>query len=247
MTNTPKSFPERMLAVMQDVGAAGKDGWNEKQRYAFTSAAGLQMKVQKAFIKHGLYICDVSYGVVSEGTFKTNSGSEWARAVVSCSLSVTDSDGRTAHSTGLGCGADPADKHVMKAQTAALKYALSALFLSALGDDPEADMATDEATAEDEGPELSPEYMDLWREMRGYDFSPGGIDIWLSEVGHRIHGLDKEEQKMFWETVKDACGCGAEAKQAGRTAIVTVAALQTLWRKHVMPAHYNKHNEEKKT
>lgn len=135
MTHTPKSFPEKMIAAMADIGAAGKDGWNDKQSYAFTSAAGLQMKVQKAFVKHGLYLSYVSYNLVSESTFKTNSGSEWARAVVSCSLTVVASEGAgSAHSTGLGCGADPADKHVMKAQTAALKYALSALFLSALGD-----------------------------------------------------------------------------------------------------------------
>ena len=43
----------------------------------------------------------------------------------------------------MGQGTDKGDKAVMKANTAALKYALAGIFLISWGDDPEADVETD--------------------------------------------------------------------------------------------------------
>ena len=58
---------------------------------------------------------------------------------------MTDSDsGEQIKIKGLGSGQDAGDKSVMKAQTAAIKYAFLLSFAISTGDDPEADTHTDE-------------------------------------------------------------------------------------------------------
>lgn len=52
--------------------------------------------------------------------------------------------GETVTITGLGSGQDSGDKAVMKAQTAAIKYAYLLSMAISTGDDPEADIKTDQ-------------------------------------------------------------------------------------------------------
>lgn len=141
-----RSFAEKMTACMSELGAIAKDGYNESQRYKFTSAVAVQSKAQKALSREGLYFKKVEYTErrFEPVGFTARSGVEHARVTVDCWIIVTDGKD-TAEARAGGAGADPGDKFVAKAQTMAFKYALSALFCAGLGDDPEADVGTDEA------------------------------------------------------------------------------------------------------
>ena len=66
-------------------------------------------------------------------------------ATVQVEITLIDSDsGEFVMFQGIGSGQDAGDKAVMKAQTAAIKYAYMMSLCIATGDDPEADAKTDE-------------------------------------------------------------------------------------------------------
>lgn len=66
-------------------------------------------------------------------------------ATVKVEITLIDGDsGEEVKIYGIGSGQDAGDKAVMKAQTAATKYAYMLSFCIATGDDPEADSKTDE-------------------------------------------------------------------------------------------------------
>ena len=60
-------------------------------------------------------------------------------------LLIDKDSGETVTLTGIGSGQDGGDKAVMKAQTAAIKYAYMLSLAISTGDDPEADSKTDES------------------------------------------------------------------------------------------------------
>ena len=60
-------------------------------------------------------------------------------------LLIDKDSGETVTLTGIGSGQDGGDKAVMKAQTAAIKYAYMLSLAISTGDDPEADGKTDES------------------------------------------------------------------------------------------------------
>lgn len=68
-------------------------------------------------------------------------------ATVRVLVRLVDGDsGESVELYGIGSGQDAGDKAVMKAQTAAIKYAYMMSLCIATGDDPEADRNTDENT-----------------------------------------------------------------------------------------------------
>lgn len=237
MSQAPATFTEKVCAVMADVGAVRKDKVNPHFKYGYVSAEALRSRVQKACAHFGL-VLRITY---SNETVTAQS------SVMKCSVYASDDGKDFVHlGDGWGAGLDKSEKSPMKACTSAAKYALSNAFCIPLGEDadPEADGETDR---EAEEIQLSPEYLDLWRALQeAKPCTDGEVANWLKAVGARIRDLEKQEQVAMWDTLKDVCGCGAEAKAAGRTAVVTVAVLQGLWKRHVMPENYGKH-EEKKT
>ena len=67
---------------------------------------------------------------------------------VNVQIKLIDSEsGESVNFFGIGSGQDAGDKAVMKAQTAAIKYAYMLSLCIATGDDPEADRKTDENSA----------------------------------------------------------------------------------------------------
>ena len=78
-------------------------------------------------------------------------------ATVTIQIHLVDSDsGESVDLFGIGSGQDASDKAVMKAQTAAIKYAYLLSMCVATGDDPEADSATDENMEDATKPEVKP-------------------------------------------------------------------------------------------
>lgn len=131
----------KLARASQAVARVPKDGTNRGQGYRFTSAAAVLTRVNAALVAEGLAVVAVVPEIVSvEG-----SGRE-RLVTVRVSITVADDTGASVTFVGLGSGMDVGDKAVMKAQTAATKYAwLGGLSIS-MGDDPEADDETDRRT-----------------------------------------------------------------------------------------------------
>ncbi|WP_196589981.1 ERF family protein, partial [Pectinatus frisingensis] len=85
--------------------------------------------------------------IISINEITTAKGNIERLATVKVNITLIDRDSDESITiTGLGSGQDAGDKAVMKAQTAAIKYAYMLSFAIATGDDPEADSKTDENT-----------------------------------------------------------------------------------------------------
>lgn len=117
-----------------------KDAANAFHKYRYASAANILEHVNEALFEAGLAVVETSPEIVStEGTGKERVVTVRMRLVVA----DTESDERATF-VGLGSGMDAGDKAVMKAETAATKYAWMVAFSISAGDDPEADASTDE-------------------------------------------------------------------------------------------------------
>lgn len=138
--NTPKIFSapvtkslhQDLAEIMGEVGYLQMDSTNDFHKYKYASARKVLGVVNAELSKRG--ICVSSSSSVRHY--------EAGHAVVHVQLRLTRGDEYIAME-GLGEGADKGDKAIMKAMTAAVKYALSSGFLISWGNDPEADSETD--------------------------------------------------------------------------------------------------------
>lgn len=125
-----------------------KDGTNALHKYKFTSAASVNGHVNPALVAAGLAIVDVDPVILSDvGTGKDR--------VVTVKVTIVVADSESAERAtfrGIGSGQDAGDKGVMKAETAATKYAWLMGLCIAMGDDPEADDKTDKHNARGAAP-----------------------------------------------------------------------------------------------
>jgi len=133
---TRQQFISDLSEVMAEVGYVQKDATNTGQRYRYASAEHVLNKVRGALAERGMAV-ESHASLEHFEVFDTEKGKR-SIAVVKLSISVTDGT-HTATMEGLGEGVDAGDKAVMKADTAALKYAVASGFLISWGDDPEAD------------------------------------------------------------------------------------------------------------
>lgn len=138
-----KSLYDKLLALMDKVSYVRKRGRNEFHKYKYARAEDVLGKVQAGLIKVRL-VAYPQYEVVSSE--KTEKG---VIVTVRCALTIADADGpEFIVAISLGSGSDTGDKAVMKAMTAAHKYAWLHTLNIATGDDPEADESTDRRAAE---------------------------------------------------------------------------------------------------
>lgn len=130
---------EKLTAVMEICRHMPKDAENTFQHYRYTTAAGMFAKINEAMTSQGLYT-QVEMTLLDLREVTTSKGNSEKHAVVSAKITVTDSEtGETVTFTGLGSGQDAGDKAIMKANTAALKYAYIGGLCIAMSDDPESD------------------------------------------------------------------------------------------------------------
>jgi len=133
---------DKLAEVMAEVGYVQKDALNDFHHYRYASAEAVLKKVNAALSERGIAVSTQAELL----QYEQHPGEKGPsmHAVVRLSLAFTDgADSITAQ--GLGEGSDKGDKAVMKADTAALKYALANAFMISWGDDPEADIDTDKA------------------------------------------------------------------------------------------------------
>lgn len=141
-TAKKKSLATKLAEVAAECGYVAKASKNDYHGYKYASAEDVLKKVNEALTKR-----NIAVGSEANVVHITDDGKN---AVVKLTLGFYDGDdpeGRPLVVEGLGQGADKGDKAVMKANTAALKYAYANALTISWGDDPEADTGTDKAAA----------------------------------------------------------------------------------------------------
>lgn len=137
------TLAERLCRVAAECAYVQKDGNNAFHKYKFASAAAVSAHVNPACTRNGVAVLSTNPTIVSvEGTGKERLVTVRMEITVGCAT-----DSARATFAGLGSGMDAGDKAVMKATTAATKYAWMTGLSIATGDDPEADEETDKRTS----------------------------------------------------------------------------------------------------
>lgn len=138
------SLAKRMSLVSQRCAYVQKDGTNSFHRYKFASAGSILTKVNAALAECGVAsFADAQ--IVSQQRVPTKQG-EADQVIVRVTIKLVDVEsGESETIAGIGCGQDNGDKAIMKAETAALKYAWTMTLNISTGDDPEADESVDKS------------------------------------------------------------------------------------------------------
>lgn len=160
--NKPKktngtSLAAKLAALMEACDYVRKNGTNDFHHYKYATSADVLAKVNAAMVQNRL--CSVATPELLSFADVTNAkGNNEHLATVKMTVTIIDADNPASSITltGIGSGQDAGDKAVMKAQTAALKYAYMLSFNIATGDDPEADSTTDEGSGEERPAKTAP-------------------------------------------------------------------------------------------
>ena len=142
MENT--KIAKKLVNVMIECGHIAKNGLNSYHQYKYATAEDVLLKVNSALTKN-----KIASVVIPEIASMVNvinlKGNTEHLVTVNVQIKLIDSEsGECVDLFGIGSGQDAGDKAVMKAQTAAIKYAYMMSLCIATGDDPEADTKTDE-------------------------------------------------------------------------------------------------------
>lgn len=142
MENT--KIAKKLVNVMIECGHIAKNGLNSYHQYKYATAEDVLLKVNTALTKNK--IASVVIPEIASMVNVTNlKGNTEHLVTVNVQIKLIDSEsGECVDLFGIGSGQDAGDKAVMKAQTAAIKYAYMMSLCIATGDDPEADTKTDE-------------------------------------------------------------------------------------------------------
>ncbi len=114
---------EAIIAVMQEVGAVGKDCKNTQQGYQYRSIDAIYNRIHPLFARHGIYAAPTVIDQKRE-TGKTKSGGTLHYSILTVEYRFIATDGSSVSVTVVGEGMDSGDKASNKAMTAAHKYAL---------------------------------------------------------------------------------------------------------------------------
>ncbi len=135
----------KLAEVMAEAGYVQKDGRNDHHGYRFVSAEAVYDRIRPALARRGVAIASTTAELLNHDQVTSAKGVPGVIAVVRLTLQLKDAEtGEVAIYQGLGSGSDSGAKAVMKANTAALKYALAAALMMSWGDDPEAHAAAGE-------------------------------------------------------------------------------------------------------
>lgn len=132
-----KTLASKLAEVMGEIGYITKGGTNSAQGYKYVMASQVADAIREKLSAKGIAIIPGDIEKLSEGA--SASGKQ---VILTFKYSWHLIDGESGEKLtiySLGSGADSGDKHVYKATTGALKYALLTTFLIPTGDDPEND------------------------------------------------------------------------------------------------------------
>ena len=153
MTNT--ALYEKLSLAMKSCSYIEKTGENTFHGYSYVTSSDVLERVNDALTSVGL-ITAVTPTLLDLREVQTAKGNIDKHATISVSISIIDVEtGESVQISGIGSGQDSGDKAIMKAETAAIKYAYMLSFCIATGDDPEADNNTDLNTQITPSPKVS--------------------------------------------------------------------------------------------
>lgn len=131
------SLGAKLAEVMAKCRYMPQDKENSFQKYKYTSAASMFGRINEALSDQKLSI-RTRLELLEMRDVQTARGATEKYAVVSATVVVRDAESEeSAEFVGLGSGQDAGDKAIMKANTAALKYAYIGGLCIAMADDPE--------------------------------------------------------------------------------------------------------------
>ena len=134
----------KLVLIMSECSHVAKDGFNDYHKYKYASAAGVLESINAALVKHKVASV-VTPSIINSYDVTNARGNVEHQVTVGCNILLIDSEsGESIDLYGIGTGQDAGDKAVMKAETAAIKYAYLLSMAISTGDDPEADTKTDE-------------------------------------------------------------------------------------------------------
>ena len=133
----------KFLEVMKECSHIAKTGANDFHGYKYATSADVLGQVNAALVKYGIASV-ATPELLSIIDVTTTKGNVEHLATVKMDITLLDKEsGEIFNISGLGSGQDSGDKAVMKAQTAAIKYAYMLSLAISTGDDPEADSKID--------------------------------------------------------------------------------------------------------
>ncbi|NBW08929.1 MAG: hypothetical protein EBR82_12980 [Caulobacteraceae bacterium] len=134
-----KTLAGKLAEVMGEIGYISKGGTNSAQGYKYVMASQVADAIREKLAAKGIAIIPGDIEKLSEST---SASGKQVILTFKYSWHLVDGETGEKHTIySLGSGADSGDKHVYKATTGALKYALLTTFLIPTGDDPENDTA----------------------------------------------------------------------------------------------------------
>jgi hypothetical protein len=134
-TKQEHGLAKKLAEIAREVAYVQKDATNSFQKYKYASAEAVLGKVNEALTSRNIALSTTAELV----QYHHGEGKSANVAIVQLTLRFIDGDSSEVIAVqGLGQGADKGDKAVMKANTAALKYAYANAFTISWGDDPEA-------------------------------------------------------------------------------------------------------------
>ena len=128
-----KSLHADLAEVMAEVAYVQFDKTNKFNDYKYASAAAILQRVNASLSSRGICVGSQSELLFHQPPIK---GSQKGHAAVQITLTFTRGT-ESVSVQGLGEGSDAGDKSIMKANTAAIKYAVASGFMISWDKDPE--------------------------------------------------------------------------------------------------------------
>lgn len=231
-----KSIASKMSKAAKIAGyGVQKDGKNQAQNYSYTSAAAVKMRCGPALAEVGVAVSS-KFEILAVDDVPTRNGGNQQRVMMRVIVTfVCGETGETLSVEGGGSGMDSGDKAIMKAYTAAEKYAYISAFSLALGEDPEDDSeeppAKAKAAAREKPTAQAPSTERVLADGLRADFAKQvtGVDSmtkWLNANAAPIRSLPEAARTYVFT------GCGAHAvKVVGG---LTKAAFMDAWNAALM-------------
>lgn len=131
-----KSLGKKLVKVMEACRYIARDSQNAYQNYKYTSAASMFGRINEALTANGICVSSTMRKIETREVANSKGTLEkYVEVEVALTFRDVDSDEYLTN-VAIGSGQDLGDKAVMKAQTAALKYAYIGGLCIAMGDDP---------------------------------------------------------------------------------------------------------------
>ena len=201
MGETKKNIFQTIAAVMEDVGAIGKDSLNKQQGFKYRGIDTVMNALNPAFIKHRLFVVPEVMDQTREER-RTAKGGMLLYSVCRMKYTFYAEDGSHIEAVVVGEGMDSGDKATNKAMSAAFKYACFQVFCIPTEEMKDPDAETPPAS--EKAPELATEAMRnvFLKECDRIGKSPKCIlkAIGVDLGGRRIIKQKKSAMKSFKNT-----------------------------------------------